>query len=216
MRRTLALAVLFCAAALPAAASVEEPANGHAVIQRMLAINPALRTYSAHVHVAVHMLNFPYLSPRLDGTSYYRRPGGYVVIFDSVPFYLRGFSKLFDNMGDAGSWERDQNVDFVGTRTRDGRTLFLLRMTKKIHSDILDHTDAYIDAQTYRLVRMVWHYTSGGTIVMTQSYRTQDGFTVPAAQHANIDIPHVHAVGDAVYADYRVNVPVKASVFNKS
>lgn len=201
--------------AIPAAASESQPRNASAVIERMQADNPSLSTYRAHVHVAVHMLNFPYLSPQLDGTSYYRRPGAYVVVFDRVPFYMRGFSKLFDNMGDAGSWNRDENVTLVGTQQQAGETLFVLRMTKKIHSDVLDHADAFIDAQTYRLVRMEWHYTNGGTIVMTQSYRAQEGFIVPALQHAYVDIPHVRAVGDAVYQDYQVNVPVSKAVFDK-
>lgn len=216
MTRALAIAAIIAAATVPAAAAMQQPTDAHAVIERMLSANPALLTYRARVHVAVHMLNFPYLSPQLDGTSYYRRPGGYVVVFDRVPFYMRGFSKLFDNMGDAGSWESDQNVTLDGTRTESGETFLILRMTKKIHSDILDYTDAYVNAQTYRLARMEWHYASGGTIVMTQSYRTQAGFTVPAVQHAYVDIPHVHAVGDAVYGEYQLNVPVSQTVFNKS
>jgi outer membrane lipoprotein-sorting protein len=209
------LGVLF-SVAIPATASESQPRNAAAVIERMQADNPSLSTYRARVHVAVHMLDFPYLSPQLDGTSYYRRPGAYVVVFDRVPFYMRGFSKLFDNMGDAGSWNRDENVTLLGTQQQAGETLLVLRMTKKVHSDVLDHTDAFIDAQTYRLVRMEWHYTNGGTIVMTQSYRMQQGFIVPALQHAYVDIPHVRAVGDAVYQDYQVNVPVSEAVFDKS
>jgi hypothetical protein len=213
--RSLALAGAVFAATLPAAA-MPPPEDAHGVIARMLSSNPALYTYRARVHVAVHMSNFPYLSPQLDGTSYFRRPGGYVVVFDRVPFYMRGFSKLFDNMGDPGSWERDQNVTLAGTKNEAGKTLFVLRMTKKIHSDVLDHTSAYIDAQTYRLVRMEWYYTDGGKIVMTQAYQRESGFTVPALQHAYVDIPHVHAVGDAVYSDYQLNVPVSQAVFDKS
>ncbi len=215
MRTALPAAAVLLACALPASATGQGPTDAHAVIERVLSSNPALMSYRARVHVGVHMLNFPFLSPELDGTSYYKRPGNLEVVFDSVPFYMKGFSKLFSDMGDAAAWERDQNVALLGTRTLDGQPQLLLRMTKKIHSDILDHTDAYIDPQTYELTRMEWHYRSGGEIVMTQSYRTAAGFTVPATQHATIDIPGVHAVGDAVYADYQINVIVDDGTFTK-
>lgn len=198
-----------------AAPSQAPPSDAHVVIERMIASDPSLISYRARVHVNVHMLNFPFLSPQLDGTSYYKRPSNYEIVFDSVPFYMRGFSRLFADMGQPGAWERDQNVVLLGTRVENGEPLLLLRMTKKIHSDILDHTDAYVDARTYRLVRMEWYYRSGGTIVMTQSYRTSHGFTLPATQHATVNIPHVRAIGDAVYADYQVNVVVDSGVFTK-
>lgn len=205
----LALPLLLGAAAAPPA----RPLDADAVIRRMIASNPALLSYRARVHVAVHMLNFPYLSPDLDGTTYYKRPARYEVVFDSVPFYMKGFSRLFADMGQPASWESDQNVALLGTRVVNGQSMLVLRMTKKIHSDILDHTDAYVDPRTYELVRMEWAYRSGGSIVMTQTYRTQDGFRVPSEQHATIDVPHVHAVGDAVYASYQINVVVDDAVF---
>ncbi len=213
--RALALAAALAAATVPSAASALPGTNGSAVIARMVASNPSLISYRARVHVAVHMLNFPYLSPLLDGTSYYKRPANYEVVFDSVPFYMKGFSRLFADMGQPQMWERDQNVVLMGTRVQNGKRLLLLRMTKKIHSDILDHTDAYVDARTYELRRMEWHYRNGGTIVMTQTYRDEHGFVVPAEQHASIDIPHVHAVGDAVYGSYQINVIVDDTVFTR-
>lgn len=215
MRIAAALAAVLAFAVPAFAAAPQPPSDASAVIARMLASNPALITYRARVHVGVHMLNFPYLSPVLDGTTYYKRPGNFEVVFDSVPFYMKGFSRLFADMGDAAVWQRDSNVALLGTRGVSGRPLLVLRMTKKVHSDILAYTDAYVDPRTYELLRMVWHYRSGGTIVMTQSYRLQAGFVVPFEQHATIDIPHVHAVGDAVYGSYQVNVVVDDGIFSK-
>ncbi len=191
------------------------PSSAQNVIAKMVASNPALQSYRAHVHVDMHMLNFPYLSPQLDGTSYYKKPASYEVIFESVPFYMKNFSRLFVDVGQPSSWQRDQNVVLVGPRMLDGRTYLVLRMTKKIHSDILDHTDAYVDPHTYEVARMEWYYRSGGTIVITQSYRTQHGFVVPSSQHAAIDIPRVHAVGDVVFDEYQINVGVDDAVFSQ-
>ncbi len=95
-----------------------------------------------------------------------------------------------------------------GTAWLDGRPTIVLRMTKKIHSDILDHTLAYVDPSDYSLVQMEWYYTSGGKVAMSQQYRMQGGYSVLSSQHATIDIPHVRAVADASYGIYETNVPV--------
>jgi outer membrane lipoprotein-sorting protein len=195
-----------CALAL-AILGVSSP-DAHAIIERMAQRNPTLLTYKARVHVNVHMLSFPYFSPQLDGTTYYRRPETYEVIFDRMPSYARGFSRLFNDVGSPLAWERVQNVTLAGTTTIDGRPTLVLRLTKKIHSDILDHTLAYVDAASAVLVRMEWYYTNGGHISMTQGYRYENGFWVLAEQHARIDIPYVHAQADASYGTYQTNVPL--------
>lgn len=182
--------------------------DAHAIIVRMAQRNPALATSISRVHVNVHMLSFPYLSPQLDGTTYYRRPETYEVVFDRMPSYARGFSRLFNDVGSPLAWERVQNVTFAGTTTIDGRPTFVLHMTKKIHSDILDHTLAYVDAASAVLVRMEWYYTNGGRISMTQGYRYENGFWVLAEQHARIDIPYVRAQAEATYGTYQTNVPL--------
>lgn len=208
MKRLLAPAVLAALSILAAPASASSgTTDAHAVIAKMLDRNPALQSYRARVHVDVRMLSFPFLAPKLDGTSYYRRPDTYEVVFDKVPSYARGFQKLFDDVGDPAAWERDQNITLDGLTSLDGRPTIVLRLTKKIHSTILDHTLAYIDAASYTLTKMEWYYTSGGKISMSQQYGKEDGFWVPAKQHADIDIPHVRAVADAEYGSYQTNVP---------
>ena len=87
----------------------------------------------------------------------------------------------------------------------------MLRLTKKIHSDILDHTLAYVDPPSYALVRMEWYYTSGGKITMSQQYRMQGFYSVLSQQHATIDIPHVRAVADASYGSLRNERPGRAA-----
>jgi hypothetical protein len=210
-----ALALIGVAAAGPqpaAATSSLVPTDARAVIARMIDLNPSLQSYRARVHVDVRMLNFPFLAPKLDGTSYYRRPDTYEVVFDRVPNYAKGFAKLFNDIGDPLAWEKDQNIAIDSVRTVDGRGTIVLRLTKKIHSTILDHTLAYVDSASYALTRMEWYYTSGGKISMSQQYGKQGTYWVPTSQHATIDIPHVHAVADAQYASYQTNVAVDAIV----
>jgi len=180
--------------------------DAHAVLERMAQRNPNLKTYTARVHVNIRMVTFPYLSPQLDGTSYYRRPDTYVVAFDRMPSYARGFSRLFNDVGNPLAWERDQNVSVEGTTMLNGRETIVLRLTKKIHSDILDHTLAYVDDASAALVRMEWYYTNGGRISMSQGYRLENNYWVLSVQRARIDIPYVHAMADASYGTYQINV----------
>jgi outer membrane lipoprotein-sorting protein len=201
----LTLSIL-TAGAVPAGATAQIAGDAHGVIQKMVERNPSLESYRARVHVDVRMLSFPFLAPKLDGTSYYKRPNTYEVVFDRMPSYAKSFQHLFDDVGDPAAWEKDQNVTLDGPGQIDGRPMLVLRLTKKIHSTILDHTLAYVDASSYALVQMEWYYTSGGKITMSQQYRQQGGYSVLSTQHANIDIPHVHAVADASYGSYQTNV----------
>lgn len=212
MARSLALVwVLTCL--LGAAPASRPPLTAQVVITRMEQRNPSLNSYRARVHVNVRMLNFPYLAPKLDGTSYYRRPDAYEVVFDRVPSYAKGFGKIFNDVGDPGAWGKDQNVSFQGTAQLDGHSMLVLRMTKKVRSDILAYTVAYVDPRSYELAQMEWHYTNGGTITMSQSYRTEGSYSVVAAQHATIDIPHIRAVADASYGSYQANIAFDPNVF---
>lgn len=179
------------------------------VLARMDQRNPTLDSYRARVHVDVRMTSFPFLAPKLDGTSYYRRPDTYVVVFDSVPSYARGFQRIFDDVGNPDAWEKANDIVVAGDTSLDGRDTIVLRLTKKIHSDILDHSLAYVDLASFVLVRMEWYYTNGGKIVMTQQYRKQGQFWVLGQQHATIAIPYVRAVADATYGTYETNVPVE-------
>ncbi len=206
------LAVCVTLGAAPATGAGPLPSSAQAVLERMDQRNPTLQSYRTRVHVDVRMLSFPFLAPQLDGTSYYRRPDTYVVVFDHVPGYARGFQRLFDDIGNPDAWQKDNDIALEGAAWLDGRETIVLRLTKKIHSDILDHSLAYVDLASYALMRMEWYYTSGGKITMSQGYRKQGQFWVLSQQHATIQIPHVRAVADASYGPYDTNVPVDAAV----
>lgn len=205
------LAMLASAAGLAVPASAQS--SPAAILAGIAARNPSLASYQARVHVDVHMLNFPWLSPKLDGTSYFKRPDKYEVVFDRVPSYAHGIDKLFGSIDDVAAWVKEWNIEYGGVQNVEGKALYALRMTKKIYSDQIKDTVAYVDPATYQVVRMDWHYRNGGTITMTQTYREQAGYNVVCAQHAEIAIPHVRAVADAAYGEYQTNVAVSDSVF---
>src|SRR5579862_9233562 len=130
----LTLAFEFGLNAVVAAAppTPQTPADAHSVIAKMLAREPTLQSYRARVHVDIRMLNFPYLAPKLDGTSYYKRPDLFLVVFDRMPGYARSFQRLFDDIGNPRAWQKDQNIMLAGTSLLGGRPTIVLRLTKKI------------------------------------------------------------------------------------
>lgn len=199
--------------AAPASAASGAQSSPDSVLAGIAARNPSLQSFQARVHVNVHMLTFPWLSPNLDGTSYYKRPANYEVVFDRVPSYAHGINKLFGDIDDVAAWEKYSNIFYDGVQTIDGKPMYALRMTKKIYSDQIADTIAYVDPSTYQVLRMDWHYRNGGNITMTQTYRQQGQYNVVSTQHVDIHIPRVHAVADATYGQYQTNVAVSDSVF---
>lgn len=210
-----ALASLVLLALLGPAGAGAQTGRAHAVISRMLDRNPAMRSFRSRVHVVARMYNFPFLRPTLDGTSYFKRPDSYEVVFDRVPSYAKGFERLFNDIGDPASWEKQQHVTYDGQRALGGRPMLVLRMTKKIRSDQLSYTLAYVDPVTYEVTQMEWHYANGGTIVMTQTFRLEGAFRVLASQHASISIPHFRGIADSSYGRYETNAALSDALFAK-
>jgi outer membrane lipoprotein-sorting protein len=211
----LTLAAGLLAAALPVMAQPVPAPTADSIMQRIEARDATLQSFQTRVHVNVHMLSFPWFSPQLDGTSYFKRPDNYMVHFDRVPSYAHGITKLFGDIGDPAAWQKDSNISFDGLQSIDGKPMLVLRMTKKIYSDQIKDTLAYVDPATYQVTKMVWNYTNGGSISMTQNFRPQGRYSVIATQHADIKIPHVHAVADATYGTYQMNVAIADSVFKQ-
>lgn len=210
---TAALALLALGSSLAPAGA--QSGQAHATIVRMLDRNPGLRSFRSHVRVDARMFNFPFLRPTLEGTSYFKRPDSYEVVFDRMPGYAKGFERLFNDIGDPASWEKQQNVTFEGEPIIGGRPMLALRMSKKIRSDQLAYTVVYVDPSTYEVAQMEWHYASGGAIVMTQKFRAEGSFRVLASQHAIISIPHFRGVADSSYGAYETNAALSDSLFAK-
>ncbi len=199
--------------AVPAfAQSSTAPRTAAEVIKRINARNPSLHSFQTGIHVQVRMTSFPFLSPRLDGNAYYKRPGKYEVVFTNAPSYAKGFNKLFADIADPNGWIADSNIAFRGVQNVAGHQYLVLIMTKKIYSDQIKDTVAYVDPSTYQVARMEWHYTNGGSISMTQSYRNESGFSVVASQHVDVHY-RVRAVAESSFDPYKTNVPVADSVF---
>lgn len=198
-------------APIPASAQQIDP---HAVVQKMVDRNPELHSFQAHIHVDTRMLSFPFYSPTLEGTSYFKRPDNYQVVFQRVPPFAHGLDHFFSDLADPTTWERRFDMTVTGQPMYNGRRVIELRLVAKIRG-MIDHTNVLIDPSNYEVDQLEWHYYNGGVITMTQWYRTEGGYSLLSSQHAEIRIPHVHAVADAKYSDYRTNVAVSDGVFSE-
>jgi outer membrane lipoprotein-sorting protein len=197
---------------LNAATSLPAPADAQEVITRMLARNAGLETYTVRVHVHLHTA-IPFYSPTLEGTAYYKRPGSFAVVFDRVPSYMKSVQQLFTDVGDPTGWEKDSNIKLRGTEELDGKPMLVLVLTKKIYSDQIKDTIAYVDPTNYELPEMDFHYTNGQSIVMKQTYRNENGYDVVVEQHVDGN-RRIRATGEAQYETYQTNVAVNDAVFN--
>jgi anti-anti-sigma factor len=195
-------------------AQAADPVSPQALIGAVITQNADVASYRAHVSVDFHLRSFPYITQHLDGTTYYKRPDNFEVVFDNVPSYAKGFDKLYSDIDDPSSWERRFNLSVVGQRNVQGHDDVVVRLVQKVRG-MIDHEDVAIDPARAHIDSMEWFYYNGGTIAMTQEFKRVGGFDVLAAQHATIRIPFVHAAADAAYTSYQTGVPIDDAVFTR-
>ncbi len=186
----------------------------HALIADVIAQDAIVASYRAHVSVDFKLRSFPYISQHLDGTTYYKRPDNFEVVFENVPSYAKGFDKLYSDIDDPSSWERRFEMSLVGRRKVSGHDDVVVRLVQRVRG-MIDHEDVAIDPERAHIDSMQWFYYNGGTISMTQSFEKVGGFDVLASQHATIHIPFVHAAADAAYTGYETGVPIDDAVFTR-
>lgn len=213
VRRSIGLMFVILALGLsPLQAASDNAPDAAAIVNEMNLRNPGLHTYMSHVHITIRMHSFPFLSPVLDGTAYFEQPDKYMVVFSRVPFYAKGFQKLYADIGNPATWGKRFVITFEGQQRFDGRLDNVLRLVLRKRG-MIDHELVYVDPRTLHLDAMSWYYYNGGVISMTQTYRRYGLYDVVAAQDATIRIPHIRATAHATYDDYRTNVALDGSPF---
>jgi anti-anti-sigma regulatory factor len=185
-----------------------------ALVARVTAQNAEMRSYQARISVDAQMRNFPYVAVHLDGTTYFKRPDNFEVVFEKVPSYAKGFERIYSDIGDPSSWPKRFTMSVVGEKTVGGHADVVVRLVQKVRG-MIDHEDVAIDPVAARIDDMEWHYYNGGVISMSQDYEPVGQFSLLARQHATIHIPYVHASAEAAYTNYHTNVAIDDSVFTK-
>jgi hypothetical protein len=209
-----AVAAVVAFVGLPAFASADRPTDPAAILAKVEERNPSLSTYQGRLHVDLRMTSFPFLRQHLDGTTYYKRPSNYEVVFDKVPPLAKGFDKMFADIGDPANWEKKFVVTYEGEHEYNGRKDVQLRMVQRVRG-MIDHETVMIDPATWTIDSIRYDYYNGGHITMTQTFREVGGYSMLAEQNAEIAIPYAKAVAHGTYTDYKTNVAVDDAVFTK-
>ncbi len=201
-------------AGLPAFAGADHPTDPEAILAKVEERNPSLTTYQGRMHVDLRMTSFPFIRQHLEGTTYYKRPSNYEVVFDRVPALAKGFDKMFADLGDPSSWAKRFAITYEGEHDFAGRKDVQLRMVQRVRG-MIDHETVLVNPASWAVDSIRYDYYNGGHITMTQTFRDVAGYSMLAEQDAEIAIPYAKAVAHGTYSDYKTNVAVDDSVFTK-
>jgi outer membrane lipoprotein-sorting protein/anti-anti-sigma regulatory factor len=196
------------------AAFAQAQSTPEQVVANIVNRNPSLSSFQAHVEVRMRT-GIPFLNPALEGTTYFKRPDNYEVVFTRVPSYAHGIEKLYSDIGDPASWQKRYAITVTGEQTYNGHRDVALRLVQRVRG-MIDHEDVLVDARAWTIDKMTYYYYDGGVITLEQAYRNEGGFSVLSEQHAVIALPHLpRTTGVAHYSNYRLNVAIDDSVFTK-
>lgn len=184
------------------------------ILERVNERDPNLSSYQSRLHVDVQLHSFPFLHQKLEGSTYFKRPANYEVVFDRVPSYAKGFEKLYTDIGDASSWEKRFVITYDGERQFENRKDIELRLVQRVRG-MIDHENVLIDRNAWTIDQLDYHYYNGGVISMKQHFSSISGHTMLASQQADINIPHVRGTAYGTYTDYQTNVAIDDAVFAK-
>ena len=216
LRRITAAAIAAMTAlfAVPASAAADRPTDPAAILSKVEERNPSLSSYRGRMHVDLRMTSFPFISQHLDGTTYYKKPSNYEVVFDRVPPLAKGFDKMFADIGDPANWQKRFVVTYQGEAEYRGRKDIQLKLVQRVRG-MIDHETVLIDPNSWTIDSIRYDYYNGGHITMTQTFREAGGYSMLAEQDAEIAIPYAKAVAHGSYSDYQTNVAVDDAVFTK-
>lgn len=208
--------VAFAGFGVPVSAQDQAPAttDPSVILARVMERNPDLSSYHSRLHVDVHLHSFPFLSEHLDGSTYFKRPANYEVVFDHVPSYAKGFEKLYSDVGDPAKWEQRFIITYAGQGTFGNRSDIALHLVQRVRG-MIDHETVLIDPNAWTIDQIRYDYYNGGIITMTQHFAQVGGYTMLSSQVADIKIPHVRAVANGTYTDYETNVALSDALFTK-
>jgi anti-anti-sigma regulatory factor len=212
-----AVAMLMAAGNAPAGAVQNEGVitDPAAILSRVIERNADLTSYQSRMHVDLRMTSFPFFREHLDGSSYFKRPDNYEVVFDHVPSFAKGFEKLYSDVGDPANWEKKFTVTYLGEHQFENRKDLELRMVQRVRG-MIDHEIVLVDPYAWTVDKVEFHYYTGGTIAMTQHFSKIGNNTMIVSQDADIDIPHIKAVAHGTYDEYHTNVAIDDAIFTKN
>ncbi len=178
------------------------------LFKRMIALNAAVKSYRADVHLDVALKTFPYISPSLDGNVYYKKPDREAIVFDTVPALASQFKKVYPKVDPPGRWLALYTVGVVSDE--NGATLF--RLVPKRNGRV-DHLDVRVDDSSATIKSYTWTYKEGGYVSIDQAYTSVDGVYLVEKQTGHVELPAYKADVTSNFKNYKLNVAIDETVF---
>lgn len=204
-RLTVLPLLLAAVAAAPAPSATDS-----GLLDRMAALNPHLRSFSATLHAHVAMKSFPFLTTDLVGTYYYKQPDKNKVVFTGgVPLVAQQFDKLYAHIEPPSRWREVYTVAVVA----DNGTSTIFRLVPRKQGNV-DHIDATADDRTATVTSMRWNYSNGGYAEMTNRYGNQSGNIVVESQSGHVTEPGYDADINSTIGDYKINPTLADDLFS--
>ena len=210
---TLGSAMPAPAAQADAAPSADAATVGsaNAVFGRMQRVNLGLKSYTASLKLDITAHSFPYLSPKLTGTAFYKRPNKNAIHFDQVPALADKFQNVYPQIELPAEW----NGIYVVTPLADDGTNSSFRLVRRKNGRI-DHIDVKVDDRTATIASMTWFYkedAGGGSITLNQQYVPIGANFVVKSATGHVDIPKFNADIVSAFTNYKINVAIADRVF---
>jgi len=155
--------------------------------------------YGAKITLKVKLKIFPWISIRLNGNSFYKRPGLYRFVFRGVPKAAESFHNLTYDLGTPNAWPDKYDIALQSAPS-DGHDA-VVRLTPK-KAVMVKYLDVSIDPISGHMDKAVWSRNDGGTITLVQKYVPIGEKLIVSHQEAEIAIPHMRAELSADYSDF--------------
>ena len=179
------------------------------LFKRMVALNADVKSYTANFTFDVAMRSFPFLSPSLTGTLYYKKPKQ-AVVFDTVPSLASQFKKIYPNLDPPSTWPAIYNVAVMSD---DGSTTLFRLQPKK--NGRVEHLDVKVADDLATVEEMTWTYKDGGFVTFDQTFSKVGSGELPQKLTGHVELPAYKADVVSAVTGYKLNVPVDDAVFSK-
>jgi len=194
-----ALCALFTTLLLLASTFVA-PEPSDVALAQASARNPSLTAYSFHFDAAMAMKHFPWLHFHLAGTGEYVRGERYLVHLTHVPFFAGNVKQVDLSPLDPSMWSK--NYDVTIAAQGDGTTTFRLQPRAVDVQDPHPMTEALVTLDADHATRDVILRYADGQIHLTVTPAETQGFRLPSAFTADIDMPGQALTAHAQFSDY--------------
>jgi hypothetical protein len=181
------------------------------LLERMIALNAQLHSFSATLHAHVALSTFPFLSADIVATYYHRNPDfDKLVIASGLPAFAQPFRDLYAHIEPPSQWQRL----FIVKQLSDDGTFSRFRLVPRTEGNV-DRIDVRVDDQTATIASTRWIYRNGGWSQMTNRYQVLDGYVVVRSQTGEVSEPGYSGEVTSTLTNYTFNPPLPEAFFRQ-